>query len=478
MNNKFFNVFKKKWLRDNTKTAILVMIILAIYIGITYWMNNTTFPELDLTDNKMYSLSIETITKIKNIDKEVKVAFANFGDYGPIIDLARKYGLENKNISVEIIKDISKRPDLIQKYSVLESQYPMIIVTSGENESTLGAYDLYTYEGIDRSEEAITNAILNVVTEEKPKIYFMTGHNLYPIELFNTVITKIKDNANEVSTINLFTLDAMPEDCDTLVITSLAQDITEKERDVLISYIKSGGNLLVFSDPKLITGVSTPNLDMVLAEFGAAISDGVIIEQNSGHMIAGYPEFIVEDVITYSALTKDIDTELKVCTINSGMIELLDDEKMAELGVEYENLVITSKDVILSESENEIMFNPNSTNIDVATIASLFTKKLADDKTSKLIIFASNLLIADIPINLGEYTYLLPNMLHNMDMVLNSVAYLTEKEDLITIRKSYSTDPYTVTKQQNTIIIAIIIFVPVLIILAGLIIWRIRRRKR
>lgn len=484
MNNKFINVFKKKWLRDNTKTTVLVIIILALYIGITYWMNNTTFPELDLTASKIYSLSSESIAKIKDIDREVKITFVNFGGYGYVIDFARKYGLENKNILVEVVEDIAKRPDLVQKYGLQEGQ-DLIIVSSGENEDTLYSYELYTYdyntyEQIDRTEEAFTNAILNVSTDEKPKIYFMTGHNLYPIESFNTVITKMKSNANEVSTIDLFTLDKVPEDCDIFVITSLAQDITEKERDALLSYIKNGGNLLVFSDPQIFTGVSTPNLDMVLAEFGASVSDGIIIEQNSGHMVAGSPEFIVEDVMPNGTLNQNIDTELKICTIYSGMIELADETKLAELGVEYENFVITSKDVFLREDKNDMTFTKKSTDADVGVspVASLLTKRLENDKNSKLIVFASSLLISDIPISAGIYQFVPSSLYNNMDIVLNSIAYLTEKENLITIRKSYSPVSYTVTELQNNIILLIIVSVPLYIILVGIVVWRIRRRKR
>ncbi len=51
---------KKKWLINGTKTIILVVIIVAIYIGINILLGNVVLPEIDCTQNKIYSLSQET----------------------------------------------------------------------------------------------------------------------------------------------------------------------------------------------------------------------------------------------------------------------------------------------------------------------------------------------------------------------------------------------------------------------------------
>ena len=61
---------------------------------------------------------------------------------------------------------------------------------------------------------------------------------------------------------------------------------------------------------------------------------------------------------------------------------------------------------------------------------------------------------------------------------MNSIAYLTERENMITIRKDTETSAYTVTEQQNLIILSIIFVIPVVIIILGIVIWQIRRRKK
>ena len=87
---KFFqkvgNVIKKKWLVDGSKTIILVAIIIAIYIGVNILLENVVLPEIDCTQNKIYSLSQETKDKLKNLDKEIKITLINYSNYKSVIN--------------------------------------------------------------------------------------------------------------------------------------------------------------------------------------------------------------------------------------------------------------------------------------------------------------------------------------------------------------------------------------------------------
>ena len=63
-------------------------------------------------------------------------------------------------------------------------------------------------------------------------------------------------------------------------------------------------------------------------------------------------------------------------------------------------------------------------------------------------------------------------------MILYSVADLVNREEDITARKSTGTVTYTATETENRVILAIIFIVPVVIIVAGIVVWIIRRRKK
>ena len=483
---KFFQkigrILSKKWLVNGTKTIILIAIIILIYIGVNVLLENVILPEIDCTTDKIYSLSDETRDKIGNIEKPVTITLINYSSNNSIMNFMEKYKALNNNITIEEVNDLSARSDLMTKYS-LQATDSLIVVSSGDVEKQISQYDMYTYdyttyETIDTTEEAITNAILDVTTEDKPKIYFMTNHAMYDYQYFSTVTKAMEDEANEVETLDILQNNGIPEDCDTLVITTLKEDITEQEKDAIISYIKKGGELLLMCGPNL-TKANLNNFNQVLAEYGITISEGVIFEGDTSNMISGYPDFIVEESESSTSLTNNLNMSMNICFIDAGKITF-DEDKKDELGVEFEPLVKTTDSAFVTTNTN--LTSASRTDEDEeaesSTIAAIATKKIDDEKTSKLIVFSNELFAMDMPVQINGYTMYTVSLYNNQDLLLNSVSYLNEREDTITIRKTSEEVKYTVTEEQNMIIMAIIFAVPVIIVILGIIVWQIRRRKK
>ena len=68
---------------------------------------------------------------------------------------------------------------------------------------------------------------------------------------------------------------------------------------------------------------------------------------------------------------------------------------------------------------------------------------------------------------------------NNKDLMLNSIAYLTDNDEDITIRKDYQkTSDFTPTDGQKSTIMKIVFAVPVAVIIAGIVVWQIRRRRK
>ena len=67
---------------------------------------------------------------------------------------------------------------------------------------------------------------------------------------------------------------------------------------------------------------------------------------------------------------------------------------------------------------------------------------------------------------------------NNQDIVANSIAYLNEKENTITIRKNYDQVTYMANQQEHNIIMSIIFISPFAIIVIGIVVWIIRKRKK
>ena len=124
--NKFIETIKKKWLINGSKTFLLVAIIVAIFIGINYGMQKLELSPIDLSQEKLYTLTDESKEKVKNIDKNVNIYFVGSTDDDTNLDLAKQYKKANEKIVAEAV-DINKRPDLAQKYGI-ESGSTGIIV--------------------------------------------------------------------------------------------------------------------------------------------------------------------------------------------------------------------------------------------------------------------------------------------------------------------------------------------------------------
>ena len=477
------NERKGRWLRQTSLTVLLIAIIVAACIGLNLFIDNQNIAEFDFTKDKVYSLSEMSKNITEGIDQEVEIILVNMAEAQ--IDFAKKYNSVNDNIKVEVIDDITARPDITDEYGFTADSYA-IIVKSGEKDKVLASTDLYTYDyttmqQIDTTEEALTNAIIDVTTEQKPKIYNLTGHNKYSSDYIYYFSQDLVDEAYEFNSLDLLTAGSVPEDCSVLMITTLAEDITEAERDNILAYIEKGGKIIIFSDPNS-TGKEMPNFQAVLDEYGVSISKGVMLEQDSDKMLYGTPSAIIVTVSPYTSVTSDANMNMNACFMTAGKIDIKDSEELEELGVESEILATTGANAFYRTDYSIASFSKTDEDEDAgsATVGALLKKTINEDTTSELVIYSNNIFITNLQIAISQqyYSYAL-DFYNNEDLAINSIAYLTDRDNMITIRKDVEQPTsYAVTEQQNIIILSIIFALPEVIIIAGIIVWQYRRRKK
>ena len=347
--SKALETLNKKWLIKSSQTLVLVIIIIAVYIGISLLLKKVVLPEIDFTKDKIYSISTETRDKIENIDKEITITLINYGtaEKESVVKFIERYVETNKNIKIEKIDDLASRSDIMTQYS-LSATDSLIVIKCGQNqkevqESDLYTFDYATYKQIDRTEEAITNAIVNVAREEKTKIYFMSNHLMYSNQYYTTIMQDLEDEANEVETLDILVKGEIPADCECLVISTLKEDLTEQEKEIIIAYIHNGGNILLMCGPN-INNASLNNFQLVLNEYGLEIAKGVIFEGDTSKIVSGYPDFIVCD-IQNTTLTSKLDMNLKIGLLDAGKL-ILNEDKASELGIKYETLATKLKSTV------------------------------------------------------------------------------------------------------------------------------------
>ncbi len=479
---KFLSFIKNKWLIKGTTTLLLVAIVIACYVLINWGVSKLNIEDIDCTTKKLYSLSDETKNKIKDLDKDVTIELINMSSSNYVIEYANKYPAISKKINVEEISDLSSRVDLQTKYSIKETD-SLIVIKSGEKEKTLTTSDLYTYDyssrkQIDKTEEAMTNAIIEVTVDEKPHVYILSGKTYYePEQALSGLMSDLKDESNDVDLLDILTKGEVPSDCDCLVITTLKQDLSDLEKDKILEYINNGGKILMLSSQNMLD-VDTPNLDTILSQYGVSMEYGAVFEQDGSKMLQNSPNMIIEDVS--ASFMDKLDMKVKMCAINAGKIKVEDDDKLKELGVTYETIATTSDKAFIRTNFNAKSTSKTDEDTDEgsAIIGAYAKKEISDDKTSQLIIYSNELFVSDVQVSIGAqyYTYA-SELYNNMDVVLNSISYLAERDDTIVIRKTNESETYTVSDQEGVIIKTIIFTVPLIIIFIGIVVWIYRRRK-
>ena len=97
---------------------------------------------------------------------------------------------------------------------------------------------------------------------------------------------------------------------------------------------------------------------------------------------------------------------------------------------------------------------------------------------SSLVIYANNYFVADAPVILGQQSIPAIFFYQNSNLALNTIAYTAKASEGLVIRKNIENTYYTATQAQDTIIRTIVYGVPVLIIILGIVVWQVRRRKK
>ncbi|MBR3134773.1 MAG: GldG family protein [Clostridia bacterium] len=486
---RIIRLIKEKWLRQTSLTILLVAIILIVFILINTIVNNLSLKPIDFTKEKIYSLSDESKNEVKKVEQNVTIYFFGYEEDETPVVLGKQYHDVNDKITVMIVKP-EERPDLATEYGISSGDKLVAVQSSQRNkaisENDMYTYDTTTYKTIDVTEQKITNAILDVTIVSKPKVYFLAGHGEYGIsesEPLYLLSQYVVNDVNDVSSLDLLSSD-MPETCDVLVIANPTKDFTDIETEKIQTYINNGGKIIWLQDPymniKNYNADNFKNTNSILSQFGISFSRGYVLEESTDNMIAGLRDFIIPE-LTYNEIVKDIYTDGNIIMTDAGKITTASSDKLEELGVTVDTFIKSSENSYYKDFVNQ------NTTLDKAegdeegpfVLGETLTKKVSEDKNATLIAYSNALFSTNITIPLANTAIIPLGLRNNKDILLNTVAYLTNREDSIRIRKDTGAVNFeTATESQDRIVKAVIFAVPVCIIIVGVIIAIIRKRKK
>lgn len=314
-------MFGKRF-RAGAYSAFSAVIIIAIAIIVN--MIAETLPanmtQIDLTADSLYSLSEQSKRITASIDSDVDLYLlaTTGGEDETITRLLEQYAGQNDHISVSTV-DPTLQPTFLDQYDLQMNQlYANSVLVDCNGRYRLVSYnDIYvtSYVQISSSyygyttttefdgENALTNAIHYVTSENLPKIYTLSGHG--ESELSDSITEMIAQDNMELDSLNLLTLDSVPEDASAIVIHVPSTDLSEEEADMLIEWLQNGGKIALITD--YIEEGEMTNLLRVTEFMGMTVDYGLIVEGDASMHVSRYPYYLLPDMLDHEITSALID---------------------------------------------------------------------------------------------------------------------------------------------------------------------------
>ncbi len=464
------SVKKKHGIYAAAVSAIVIAIVIVFNLFVSSIPEGTL--EFDISDKGLYQITQQSVDYLGTLDKDVSIVVLSqeAAMDKMILKIINNYVKLSPHISLQFIDPVVN-PSALETYGAQENN---IVVTCSDTGKTrvLKLGGIYGYEdglilydaqaaytsgqykpvAID-AEGQLTSAINGVTSDVSHKLYYLDGHGESPL---GTMASDAISKSNiETATVSLSKDGSIPEDCELLVSVNPTTDLTGEELDLLLTYLKNGGNVMVF-----LSSADLANFNTLLETYGLQMQTGIIADQENYYKIYAqqYSYFcIFPNLSTSDSITSGITSDA-LLRHSSGMLETTPLRR----GAVVSPFMTTSDKALLVVDENTMTEGQY-----ILGATSVETFENTDDTESRLTVIAATDLLSDD----------IPTAYSNMDIFLNAVnANFGDAQSTVIPTKSLDVGAI---KMSHPIIwgALFIAVIPLAFIVGGLVYWS-RRRKR
>ncbi len=430
-------------LKGGGYSLIISCVVLAILIVVNLFVSvlPSSLTNMDISSSQLYSIGSNTKVVLNNLQEDVTIYWIVQADAEDEIleNLLARYESQSDHIKVE-----KKNPDVFptftEQYTDEEVPNNSLIVECGERSRYVSYEDIYEYtidyysyteyaDAFD-GEGAITSAIDYVVTEDLPQMYLLEGHG--EEELPSTFAEQVEKDNIEVNSLALNTVETVPEEADCVLIYAPSTDISEDEAEKLSSYISDGGKVMVVSGP--VEDESLTNLNSLLENYGVAVNEGIVIEEDQGHFYYGYPYILIPEINSHAITDPIIENNYSVLmSIANGLV--VSDENGT--GTVTELLTTTSSAFSKADGYNLSTYEKEDGDTDGPFALAV---SIEDASGGALVWFASNDFLSD------EINYASSGA--NSDLAMNAIASMVGETEAMAISSKSLTYNYLTMSQE------------------------------
>lgn len=414
----------------------------------------------DLTAAGLFTLSPDSVKTAEGLKEKVQIlAFYRSDEdaYQGLKQLVARYQAHTKNLELKSI-DPAKEPMLVDQYKI-SLQGNRVVVVMGQKSEKL--------EGM--SEEALTNALVKLTRGASKKVYFTTGHGEADLKDqksergYAMVKADMENEGLDPVELNLVQVDAIPADAAAVVVAGPQKAFLPQETKLLEAYLAGGGRVMILVDPGVKNG-----LDGLLAKYGVQADDDLVLDTNRLSQILGTGP-AVPMVQTYSKhpITEKFNLAVLFPTARSLTALNVD-------GASRPQVVALSSQSAWGETsyqEAQAQYDPGEKRGPLGLMVAT-TKPAPSGKWTKearLVVFGDSE-FAD-----NQWA----PQLGNRDLMLNSVNWLAEQMDRITIRaKRRASSRIFLTENQAMFLRMFSVnLLPLTLAAIGLAVWVVRKNR-
>ncbi len=265
--------------RYGANIAVMTIAFLIIMILINFLLFRSP-ARIDVTATRVFSLSQQTVQVLETLDKPVRAnAFFVPNDSRTTFDrqqaedLLNEFSRRSSNFTYRFIDPELNRSVAVQ-YDVRD--FPVVVFEDLETSAQQGMFDL--------TEQDFVTGILIATGVQQKRVYFLTGHQEASItrdpatgetheEGLDFALQGMQRDNYEVRALNLKQDGEVPEDAAIVIVAGPKRDLDTDEMDSLMDYLIRGGKMVVLLDPD-----SPDSYRQLLAEWGLLIGKNPIAD--------------------------------------------------------------------------------------------------------------------------------------------------------------------------------------------------------
>ncbi len=457
--------FKTRSAAFGAQSAATTVLVIAI-IGVINFLAARYPAKLDLTKNKLHTLSDQTQSVMKGLEKPVKAVYfsklSQRDEVRPFLENLRS--LNPGKFEIEWI-DPDREP-MRTKQAGIRAMNTLQIV-AGERDTKL----------TEVNEEKVTNALIKLLRDKSFTLCTMTGHgekdfNSSEAEGYKAISMLLTEQAYQVKDLNLIQEQKIPDDCAGIAIIGPQRSFFEPELKIIRDYLANGGRAIFALDINL-QGTDLKQLDPILAEWHVKPLDAVIIDPYMRRLNQDAAVPVLGAFSKDNPITQKFGGVLNAVFPLSRPLEMLPD---APAGMNVQWLAQSTSTSFAEFGIKDLKSGRLEMNNGVdkpgpLTAAVAVSGKLKDSKASqntRLVVFGNSLFAANQWVSYGV----------NLDFFLNAVHWVLEDESMISIRAKEE-GPGRLEMTENTgrvMWLLTVLVIPLLVSVSGIGIWAYRRK--